>query len=391
MSRRASAILLIPLLLTSCQKHQQPPPPALTLSPQIIARSRLSDGNLARLDRVLQKCQRGQPITIGFFGGSITAGQGASQPQLTYTSLLTNWWAEKFPQSKLTVVNAGIKGTGSPLGCLRVQHDLLSHHPDFVIVEFGVNDRADLPHAQTYEGVVRQIMADPDQPAVLLAFTMHHDGTNAQEYQGEIGRRYQLPMISFRDALWPEMTAGQLHWADVIADSIHPNDRGHAAIATFIESLLNDAITHQPAEPGPVPPMPPPRYTDIFARTRFVDAEHLTPLTNHGWTLDTATNCWQSDKPGSTIEFVTSGPLIDLLYGRVIPNAGTASVTVDDLPPLICDAWFDGTWEGYTQVDVVARNLSPGPHRVRVELVDEQNKLSHGHDFRIVGLATAGR
>jgi lysophospholipase L1-like esterase len=391
MLRSAIAILIIPLLITACRKQQQSPPiPALTLSPQMIARSRLSDGNFALLDRVLVKAKSGQPITLGFIGGSITWGQYSSKPEFSYSGRIFRWWTQQFPNSKITVVNAGIRGTGSGYGCVRVQHDLLSHHPDCVIVEFGVNDRADLAHAETYEGVIRQILADPDQPAVVELFTMHHDGTNSQEFQGEIGRRYQLPMISYRDAVWPEIQAGRLKWADVFQDVIHPNDTGHAWIATCVESLLSDAVGQLPADAPPIPPMPSARYSDVFSSTRIIRADQLTPTMNTGWTFNSTQNCWQSDRVGSLIEFACDGPLIELMYGRTSPLGGVASAWVDSRDTVRCDAWFDGTWEGYPQFDILGRDLQPGSHRVRVRITSEQNMYSHGHEFKILGLVRAG-
>ena len=226
-------VSLLGLLLSRGAPHDN--------QPSLIARSRVSDGNLARLQHVIAKARRGEPVTIGFIGGSITFGQRATTADRQYADRVTHWWVDHFPKSQVTVVNAGVLGTGSNYGCLRVGRDMLSHHPDFVVVEFGVNDRDDVAHAETYEGVVRQLMTDPNNPALLLLFMMHHDGTNAQALQSEIGRQYQLPMISFRDAVWPEIAAARMNVSDVLADTVHPNDRGHFDIASFIISLLNDA------------------------------------------------------------------------------------------------------------------------------------------------------
>jgi hypothetical protein len=272
-----------------------------------------------------------------------------------------------------------------------VQKDLLSHHPDFVVVEFGVNDHGDLAHAETYEGVVRQILADPDQPAVVEVFTMHHDGTNAQEYQGEIGKRYQLPMISFRDALWPEISAGRMKYTDVISDAIHPNDAGHADIAQFVDALLDDALAKLPAQSPAIPPLPPARYTDLFAHVQVIRGDQLTPISNDGFSYNEKDHSWQADKVGSVIEFTTEGPLIELAYARTSPLGGVAYASVDDHSQIRCDAWFDGTWEGYPQFDELARNLPPGPHRIRVVLSKEQNMYNKlGHRFEILGLVRAG-
>ncbi len=383
------ASLVLSLIVGLALVHRELAKKPQALSEAIIARARLSDGNPARLDRVFARARRGEPITIGVIGGSITHGQQASRPELAYASLVARWWSDAFPQSKVTLVNAGVNGTGSGYGCLRVQQDLLAAHPDFVIVEFGVNDRDDLAHVQTFEGVVRQIMVDPHQPAVLLLFMMHHIGTNAQALQSEVGRQYQLPMISFRDALWPEIEAGRLKWTDLFFDVIHPNDRGHAAIAEFVESYLQEALDQGSASSDEVPALPAPRFTDVFAKIHRTDAADLKPLVCHGWALDASGRSWTSGVPGSVIEFEVDGPLVELLYARVSTNGGTAKVSVDNEAPILCDGWFDGTWEGYVQAELVGKDFSLGPHRLRIELLNTRNSLSGGFEFRVLGLATS--
>ena len=124
------------------------------------------------------------------------------------------WWRQTFPKASIRFVNAGIGATGSDYGALRVKRDLLAHHPDFVVVEYAVNDPNTQAAAETLEGLVRQILREANQPAVLLLFTMNQDGGNAQEWQGKVGRHYDLPMVSFRDALWPEIKEGRMKWND---------------------------------------------------------------------------------------------------------------------------------------------------------------------------------
>ncbi len=45
-----------------------------SLTKQVIARSQVSTGNTARLAKVFAKARRGEPITLGVIGGSITGG-----------------------------------------------------------------------------------------------------------------------------------------------------------------------------------------------------------------------------------------------------------------------------------------------------------------------------
>src|SRR6202035_2996162 len=109
--------------------------------------------------------------TIGYFGGSITAGAGASDASKTsWRALTTAWFKAHFPDAAITEVNAAIGGTGSDLGVFRCQDDLLSKHPDLVFVEFAVNDGggAELRIKRCMEGIVRQIWkANPNADIIF--------------------------------------------------------------------------------------------------------------------------------------------------------------------------------------------------------------------------------
>lgn len=132
--------------------------PLDALAPKSVA----SRGNLARLDRVFERAMAGRHITIGVIGGSITQGAMATKPRYNYPSLVAQWFAKTFPKEKVSLVNAGVGATGTHYGCLRVQRDLLSHHPNLVIVEFAVNDGPQKSYSETYEGLIRHILSAPN-------------------------------------------------------------------------------------------------------------------------------------------------------------------------------------------------------------------------------------
>ena len=66
------------------------------------------EANTDRLFHVFAKARRGEPITVGVIGGSITAGAMASATEKNYASLVTQWWRQTFPKSNIRLVNAGI-------------------------------------------------------------------------------------------------------------------------------------------------------------------------------------------------------------------------------------------------------------------------------------------
>lgn len=361
----------------------------------IVARSQVSQGDRARMQRVLAKGRRGEPVTIGVIGGSITQGAAASAPENTYGSRIAQWWRRMFPNSEATFVNAGIRATGSNYGALRAQRDLLAKNPDLVVVEYAVNDPNTEQAAETYEGLLRQILKQPQQPAVILLFTMAQGGGNAQEWQSKVGAHYGLPMVSFRDALWPEIEAGNMRWEDVEADTVHPNDRGHAYMALFVTTLLGWVLADMgPDEELPAPgPLPEPLLSDLFEHVALYEARDLVPVRNEGWTLDDGnvwTSAWVANQPGSIIEFELEGPVVLLMEYHVRGPMGMATVQVDELPPQTVDAWFDQTWGGFRLTRELARGLDPGKHRVRVQILAEKNAQSDGHEFRVMGLGAAG-
>jgi len=358
----------------------------------LCARALVSEDDTARIQHALAKARRGEPVTVAVIGGSITGGAKASTREKNYGSLVAKWWRETFHKAKVEFVNAGIGATGSNYGALRAQRDLLSRHPDFVVVEYGVNDGNTQACAETLEGLVRQILRQPNQPAVMLLFMMHQGGGNAQEWQGKVGAHYGLPMVSFRDALWPEIQAGHMKWEDVIADQVHPNDRGHAYAAQFVTHVLAKVLKDLPAADRlpEIKPVPQPLFTDLFEHVALFEADALKPVANQDWSYDAKGKSWKSDKPGSVVEFEIEGQVTFFMEFHVRGPMGKARVQVDDRPPAVIDAWFDQTWGGWRRTSELARGLKPGKHRVRVELLEEKNAQSAGHEFRILGLGATG-
>jgi lysophospholipase L1-like esterase len=333
-------------------------------------------------------------MTIAVIGGSITAGACASTEQNRYGNQIAKWWQETFPKANIRLVNAGIGATGSNYGALRASRDVFSHHPDLVVVEYSVNDPNSRASAETLEGLIRQILAQPNQPAVVSLYMMSEGGHNAQEWHAKVAEHYRLPRVSFRDALWPDMQAGKIQWKDYIADAVHPNDRGHAFAGKLVSDLIAAVYQQLPtdAQLPAIGKTPAPLFSDLYEHTQLFEAGSLQPVANSGWTFETAGDgkYWKADKPGSRIEFELDGKAILLMDFHIRGNMGQAKVQVDDRPPVTREAWFEQTWGGYRQTDEIARDLAAGKHRVSIEVLEEKNAQSNGHEYRLFGLGAAG-
>ncbi|MBM3475349.1 MAG: SGNH/GDSL hydrolase family protein [Armatimonadetes bacterium] len=359
----------------------------------ILARSLVTVGDTSRLQHVLAKARRNEEVVVAVIGGSITAGASASKEENRYGNLVAQWWRQTFPQATIRFVNAGIGATGSNLGAHRAPSQLLVHKPDLVIAEYAVNDPNNQDAADTLEGLTRQILKLPNQPAMMLLFTMNNAGANAQEWHSRIGEHYGLPMVSFRDALWPEIEAKRLKWEDVEADMVHPNDRGHAYCATFITKVLAKVLADLPPDVAlsPILPIPAPLISDVFEFTSFANA--LVPVANTGWAngdMWPFGKTWEATEPGSTLEFQVEGTAVSVACWKIKGDMGMARLQVDDAGPVTVDGWFSADWGGHSCYETVARNLPPGKHTLRIEVLPDRAKESNGHKFILQLVMSAG-
>mgnify|MGYP001713161690 CR=1 FL=1 len=81
----------------------------------------------------MRKAKSGEPITVGFLGGSITQGCLSSTPETCYAYLVYEWWKKQFPDTSVTYVNAGIGGTTSQFGVARADRG-------FILRQEGTNE-----------------------------------------------------------------------------------------------------------------------------------------------------------------------------------------------------------------------------------------------------------
>ena len=366
----------------------------------IIERSLVSMGNTARLQQVMAKARRGEPVTIAVMGGSITQGGCASAPEKRWANLVAAWWQNSFPGSKINFINAAIGATGSDIGAHRARRDLLCHQPDFVVVEFGVNDSGHEMIVENMEGLSRQILKQSNQPAVMYLFLMFQDGTSEQDRHEAVGRYYGIPMVSYRDGLWPEVNVGRIDYVnDLAADGLHPNDRGHAYCAKFVIHLLEQVRDTLPADEklATVSAMKPkPLVNDVFEFATIYSANTLEPVLNQGWKQTQFENYpigigWSADKPGSVLEFEVQGTAISIVYFRVQKEMGMAQAKVDDGPAVEMNGWFKENFGGYPAYQLVARHLRPGKHKLRITLLPEKDPQSEGNRFEVCAVLAAGQ
>lgn len=385
---------LIPVLLI-CSMLFSPLLPACRgesdlFTEEMVQRGLISTGNTERIQRAMEKARKGEDVTLVFLGGSITEGSLA-QPQKThcYAALSAGIFADTYAADPARVhyVNAGISGTPSKLGITRLEQDVLCHNPDVVFVEFAVNDSNDMQSQKVYESLVRRLLKSQSAPAVVLIFTLLSSGYSCQPHMSAIGQYYDLGMISVKNALQPEFTAGRMTFADYSPDYAHPNTRGHAFLADMVAWYFEQAA-QTPAAPLTVPDAPLQgnfceNLENIRAGSPLILKEGsfpqaVTPCYSYlkGWK-----HTMYTGKEPMTIQ-LKGGPLFLVFKQENNEKCGNLEVWVDGVLKKTLNGHSPSAW-GNPVTEIIGLGSANETHTVELRMAEGH----HMRDFSLLDLA----
>ncbi len=343
-------------------------------------RSVANRGNLERLKNCMRRAQAGERLKIGFIGGSITQGSLATDAKNCYAYHVYTWWKEKFPTAQFTYLNAGIGGTTSQFGVARADSHLLAEQPDFVIVEFSVNDKSTTHFMETYEGLVRKVLKAESEPAVLLVHSVYYDsGANAQLMHARVGRYYDLPCISMQSSVFPQVVNGKILNREITPDDLHPNDTGHRLEAELITRFLDQVEAEIDTKETTFVIKNEPVTRNAYENSVLFSNENSEPVLN-GFAADKTpqkdiTDCfkngWTAENSGDSITFQVKGSCIAIQYRKTISHpAQVAEVILDGKKAGLLDANFEETWGDNLQLDTIAEHIEDTLHEVTIRLVE---------------------
>ena len=216
---------------------------------EALAASEMAMGSNVRLKQVIERARAGEHITLATIGGSVTEGAGASSYAECWASRVAVRLGNEFGTGhNVELINAGVGGTASTFGYMRYQRDIVERvstedpdgYPDLVIVEYSVNDWQEPTGHRCYESMVRDILAQPNRPAVILLFAVFKNGWNLQEELRRIGDQYDLMMVSIRDGIYPHI-GKEIPAEEFFHDEYHPTSVGHRIMADCLMRAISDA------------------------------------------------------------------------------------------------------------------------------------------------------
>jgi lysophospholipase L1-like esterase len=310
------------------------------------------------LPNFFRKLASNTPVTIAYFGGSITeAGNGWREQS-------TAWLQEKYPKAKIRAINAAIGGTGSDLGVFRLQQHVLAHHPDLVLVEFAVNDSGRMPEDiyKSIEGIVRQVWQQNNTTDICFVYTLTADMAStlqegkfprAASAMEHIADYYQIPSVHmglevvalaksselvFKGK--PEDFPGKLVFS---ADNVHPySQTGHKlyqeALAKALQAMASTKRKY-------VHKLEKPFVADNWEKAKMIPVKEA--VFSNGWQLVSAktdtvarqlqnrfTYLIKADRPGETLTIRFKGTRFGL-YDVMGPGCGQYEIKVDGKPAIL--------------------------------------------------------
>ena len=353
---------------------------------------------MTRLKNLMKRAAKGESLVIGFLGGSITQGSLSSTPKTCYEYLVYEWWKKSFPNAAFSFVNGGIGGTTSHYGGARAWKDVLCYRPDIVTVDFSVNDDANEFFEETYEGMLRRLLAAPSAPAVVVLNNVFYDtGKNAQDYHNRIADHYGIPHVSIKDTVYPDVESGKIVRADITPDNLHPNDKGHRLVADEIcklldsikaemeeETIAGENIEGKSTKTEASVSLPAPLTENAYEHSRLIQIQDneaildgflVDPIEKKGM-LDIFKNGWTAAHTNDKISFEIECSCLAVQYRKSVqqpvPKA-KAVIDGDEAHAVILDGNFTEDWGDCLYLEPLLHHAEKKVHRIEITVTDAKD------------------
>lgn len=197
------------------------------------------------VERTRRDIESGADATIVCFGDSITAGYAVRRG---FPSFLLESLRQRFPDSKIEMINSGISGDTSQDGLSRLDWAVLSYEPDLVTINFGINDCVLGLSLEEFEmnlvEMVRRIRAGPDSEILLLSSqpleSPPYDQRVLDYYQTveRVAKEMNVGFVDVYGAWMKRVRAGMPLDSLILPGLDHPNEAGYKIIAEELISLF---------------------------------------------------------------------------------------------------------------------------------------------------------
>jgi pimeloyl-ACP methyl ester carboxylesterase len=344
---------------------------------------------------------------VAFLGGSITHMNG-------WRGMVCGYLQNRFPQTHIACIDAGIPSTGSTPGAFRLTRDVFKDGPvDLLIEEAAVNDSGNGFSAKEQlrgmEGIVRH--AREINPNVDIALLYFVDPEKLASYRKgitpevitshqHVAEHYGLADLNLAREVTERIEAGEFSWEKDFKD-LHPSPFGQTVYYRSVVRML-EAAWKDPVAPGVVAQpraLPPPLDEKSYYRGELVDIRQVK--FDQGWAINpdwsptdhVATRpgfvhvpMLVAEQPSATCHFTFEGTAVGILVAAG-PDAGIVEYSIDGRPFQQQDLytkWSRTLYIPWTYI--LDADLTPGSHELVLRIAAQANVQSTGHAVRIVNM-----
>lgn len=211
----------------------------------------------SNLPKTIEKLKNKEPLTILFYGDSITTGANSSkvinqEPFVDdWCTLTVNTLKKEYDHNEITLINTAVGGTRSDWGAENAYENAAKYNPDLCFIAFGMNDGSARIDKDSYLKNIKEIMSkvhesNTDCEFILVATMLAHG-----EVAGFLGNQEEyLPVLNplkGDKVAVADMTSIHKHllalkrYYDMSGNNVnHPNDflarvYAHTMVATLVE------------------------------------------------------------------------------------------------------------------------------------------------------------
>ena len=298
------------------------------------------------LPNFFNKAKKGNDVTIGYLGGSITRADNQ------YRLQSAKFIQDLFPKVKVTGINAGVSGTGSDLGACRLSDQLLQYHPDLIFVEFAVNGA----FPDGVEGIIRQIWKTNPKIDICLIYTISV-GQSKIYAEGKVPEnirrlevmadQYAIPSVHMGlqagilekegKLIWKSDTTSTNKQIVFSADGTHPLEAGGNLYA---EAIARTMLKMKDIAKAKVHHIGKPLIDDNWEDAKMLDPKSCATFSSDWNVIDPSTieplkqfagwfpTVMKAEKPGSWIKFRFNGTMLGI-FDIGGPEVGQIELELD--------------------------------------------------------------
>lgn len=227
-------------------------------------------------------------ISVGFIGGSITAGHPhTGGMESNWPDFIRGWFMRKYPNVRLTLLNTAIGGNGTLSGIMRARKEISEPDCDLVFIECAVNDGTGESFIRIQEGLIRQLLEKRRDIVLVYTFSQsmyqdmaaHRVPPSITQLES-LAERYRIPSVWMGKHALDAIRSGIVSWSAFLPESggrIHPERAGSGLYAEQVIEYLEKSLSGNENEGEEIPfgnYLPEPVEPGYYGRINEIAPEH---------------------------------------------------------------------------------------------------------------------